>query len=417
MSDEEKDKKETMESIQIILKTTEEIKSYIKPLVKGNENAINLLDRHESAILTLTEKLIGLDKKLRKDEVNIEYVYQEVEKISHEFKQKEKNIKELRDSLQKSEFNWIKRINSKINKNENLYDEDIEFIDRVIDKYGEKTYLLSIKGELLNRIKSKEEAKKFIDDVIKKYPDNSDLNYVKGTIYMDIDMNESIRSFQKTLELDETNINKHAALHNMAIVYYDNDEFEKSLEKINESIGYFEDCSEAWDIKATILSKLDRVPEALGACEKAIEIDNKSHGSYLTKGLILCDMGKEYLGEAINNFLISLNYKETPEGNFNLAKAYRVKGDLDDALHYVNIGISLVSNDPHAFCEKGIIMMLRNNINVALDNFLISKKIFEDNNELVCSLLLKQIAKLYKELGKKDKEKEINALIKKLPKN
>ena len=142
---------------------------------------------------------------------------------------------------------------------EHRYGEALIFINRALEYDGEESNTWNRKGAILDGLNRFEEA---------------------------------IKNYNIAIELEDSEIyknNKAEVLIEWAYSLKDKREYEKALEKINESIDIFQNISyktcesEAYNLKGLILEEMDETVAAFMAYKKAVEYvrdDDECKGSY-----------------------------------------------------------------------------------------------------------------------------------------
>ena len=92
-----------------------------------------------------------------------------------------------------------------------------------------------------------------------------------GFIYEQLlNLDHAFKNYKQALNIDE---NHAEAIHRLGILYYDNQQFKKSLEYIRKHIIYNPDDIESLEILGIILYKLNRLPETIDTYKKLIQLE------------------------------------------------------------------------------------------------------------------------------------------------
>ena len=133
----------------------------------------------------------------------------------------------------------------------------------------------------------------FIDRALEYAPEESNMWNRKGAIFTELKIFETaLENYNKAIELEDSEVyknNKAETLIDWAYSLKDKREYEKALDKINESIDIFQNISyktcesEAYNLKGLILEEMGEILPAFMAYKKAVEHvrdDDMYKGSY-----------------------------------------------------------------------------------------------------------------------------------------
>lgn len=137
------------------------------------------------------------------------------------------------------------------------------------------------------------DALSFINRALEYAPEESNMWNRKGVIFTELKIFESaLENYNKAIELEDSEVyqnNKAETLIDWAYALKDKSEYEKGLDKINESIDIFQNISyktcesEAYNLKGLILEEMGETLPAFMAYKKAVEYvrdDDEFKGSY-----------------------------------------------------------------------------------------------------------------------------------------
>jgi tetratricopeptide (TPR) repeat protein len=152
------------------------------------------------------------------------------------------------------------------------------------------------------------------------------------------------------------NYNKNSKIINELIneaeKLYNNNEFDKLIEKSDEILAIDENNVKAYSIKGLAIMNLGKNEEALEYYEKSIELDSDNYVSYVNKGNAFANLKK--IDEAIEC------YNKAIEINTNCAVAYNNKGNAlnrlkknKEAIKYLDRAIEIDSDYANAYLGKG----------------------------------------------------------------
>ena len=125
---------------------------------------------------------------------------------------------------------------------------------------------------------------------------------------------------------------------NKSFIFYMREEFEKSIEVLNESLDLIPDDKHTLNNKAVVLGKLKREKEAFKTMEKLIDIDPLDGNSYDSYGELLLEFGK--CEDALIKFEKAIELD--PTGWYltstyrKMSDCYKNLGDLEKAEEYIN---------------------------------------------------------------------------------
>lgn len=358
----EHEKKEIMETIETVLKTTEMIKSMIKPFLEGNEKAIEILELHDKAIKKLMEDLIGLKEdhvKIKKELEITENKYEDLEisLISH--------LKEHEVFIDKSltlNYEIISEIYKKTFKGGEIKQEEITYIEKSIDIFPQNDFLYGLNARILNIQGKKEEALDFINKYLKKFPKSAWLWYNKGLITIETNEEETFDALEKALEYipESENIKKHNVLYTKTMLLRKLEKYEEALTIVEDVIKYNPSCPMGWTLKAELLLIQNIIPDALGCIERSLEIKKDVSKTWFIKGEVLSLLGPDHFEDAIDCYqkvmeLESIDYN-VALSYFRIGKLLMSMKKLDDALENFNKGLEYNPDDPCAWCDKGVIL-------------------------------------------------------------
>lgn len=301
------------------------------------------------------DKLIGTQKDHKKTLEGLDLLRTRVSQLEESLLESHKDVSMvLEKRLKRLEFEQITPVLEKIGKRELLSVNDLKVVDDVLSLYPDNEYLLSIRGEVLDRTGRKKEALEFLEEAVSKYPDGARLWFVKGLLLEDFD--ERLKCFDKSLELleDGPPINQHIVLHARAALLTSGRRFEEALESASKSVEKVPDCYYAWVLKGTVLIDLGRVPEALGCFEKAIELNTNCKEAWFKKGGALFALGSDYFDEAIACYdkTIELDPKFAI-AYLNKAKVLIAKNQDEKAVQTIDKGLEINNKHPCAWCDRG----------------------------------------------------------------
>lgn len=364
------EQKEMQETIEILLKTTEMLKSVVAPLGKGQKHILDVLEQHDMAIGSLMEKLIGT----RQDHIDMMKRLELVETNVSLLKEDHGEVLQSKGAFGKvykgPESRRIDEIVKTMDEGRIISSRDLKSIDRLLLSYPDDAYLLGAKAEALSSLGRKKEALKLLDDAIAK-SDNPRLWYTRGLMLTD-DFDASMKSFDKSLEQlgDGPKIAKHLVYYARAGLLYRAGKIEKALDEISRSLEMNLGCSAAWTQKGKILLQLRRIPEALGCLEKAIETNPKSSNAWFWRGEATSALGPTYFDQAQSSYDKAIAIDPAfSEAYFNKGVLFNQSLQFKKAIDCFDEGLKINSKDPCAWCDRGVALNRLHKNKDALESF------------------------------------------------
>jgi len=353
----EEERKERMDTIRIVLRATEELKTAILPLIRDQEDVFKILKSFEEAIARLMDDLIGTKEDHEKRLEALELVRSSVSKLEEEQETHEAIHTALEKRLRKIEFRPISQIVGKIRENK-VTVPDLGVVNDVLSSHPDDENLLKVKFLVLERIGRKQEALELVEEAISKHSKDAWLWHRKGGLLVE-DFDEALKCFDKALELlkDGPPLDKHGVLFSRAALFANYERFEEALDSSTKAVEANPKCCGGWHQKGKLLVELGRIPEALGCLEKAIELEKDFKEAWLEKGNALSALGPNYSDEAI------ASYDEAIKLDSGWAIAYFNKGKLlserdqyEEALQTFDKGLEFDDTESCAWCDRGMVL-------------------------------------------------------------
>ncbi len=191
--------KDLMEAIQLLLQTTEELKAHIPSLEGTQKEIFDLTQLHQDAISDLMEKLLGTKKEHEKRLDELESTRSCGIKLEENYESHEKRMLLMEDRIKKLESAEVKRLWSKIEKEETIPSHDLETINSLLENEPKNESLLVLKALILEKMKKKKELLNFLEKATKICPVNAQLWYLKGNELKDF--GKSLFCYNKSIEL------------------------------------------------------------------------------------------------------------------------------------------------------------------------------------------------------------------------
>lgn len=125
--------------------------------------------------------------------------------------------------------------------------------------------------------------------------------------------------------------NSTAVRYNRAQVYFAYDSFELALNDLKASENDFVGNANFWQLKGRVLLKLEQYQEALGAFDKALELNFLDRDAFLNRGYCFFKLG--FADKAVKDYDAALALDPSfPEAYYNRALAYRQQKNDSAAL-------------------------------------------------------------------------------------
>lgn len=254
------------------------------------------------------------------------------------------------------------------------HDEAIDKIERSFKTNNKNSIAFNNLGTIYSHLKNYTKAISCFNEAIKLNKNHSDAYFNKANA-LKASKNDFKLIEKLYLKSIEINKNNKYAYNNLAVLYYENNLFEKSIIFCNKAIGIDGNYFEAYNNKGNALRGLLKYEEAEENYNKSIEI-NKEYSSGLMNLAVLYKDTKRYdLALAKANEAKGAGQK----ANINkvLAEIYHAQEKYNDALKYFYEVIKENPDDPDAYNNAGVTLS-------ALKNYEKSLQFFEsaiNNNE------------------------------------
>lgn len=370
MANSKNESQDLMEAIRILLRTTEELKTAIPPLLRGQEDAFKILKQHEEAITRLMEELIGTQEDHKERLKTLELLKSRISGVEATQRTHESLTELIEERLRKVELEPIDQIFEKIGE-EKVSIDDLRVVENALSLHPDDEYVFFVKALVLDDMGQKQEVLEFIEEAISRLPESGWLWYLKGAFLENVD--ESFKSYDKALELlkDGPPGIRHLIFFDRAALYARGKRFEEALESATKSVELNPQCAGGWALKGILLGELGRIPEALGCIEKAIELDSDLDVAWFQKGVTLSALDPTHADEAISCYdkTIELNPKFA-EAYFNKGKLlYIEKKDYEKALATLDKGLEIDNKQPCGWCDRGVVLNRLGRNEEALESF------------------------------------------------
>jgi tetratricopeptide (TPR) repeat protein len=408
MTNDESEQKDLMQAIRNLLRSVEEVKAYISPIVRQQKDAFKVLKSHEEAIARVMEILMGTQKthktRIQKLELDTGSIKTRISKIEEKLQDHEKMYLGLRKGLAGSALKIASQIADKIDKRP-ISQKDVGVVEKLILADPSNVFLWQLKARLLYQMvypqkvsRFKNKAMKFADEAVSKYPRDPMLWYYRGLIFSDF--SEGLKSFEKSMEFlkSSDSLGRHIVTFSKATLLARNKKLKEALDSATVSVEANPQCTQGWLLKGKLLTELDRIPEALGCFEKAIELDKNNVDAWFGKGKALASLGPNTSDEAIETLNMVTKLDKTR------IVAYIIKGDLllektkyQDALENYNLALESHKKDACLWCKRATALDSLGQFKAAADSYI---KAFEFGPPRKCNTILNNYAYMLYHTGK-----------------
>jgi predicted Zn-dependent protease len=338
----------------------------------------------------------------------------------------------------------------------NKQDDAIAYFKKAVEKKPDYRVALQNLSDLYLRKKNYDEAEKTAAEGLKVFPNDPSL--VNSIVQIKLERDGDSKGAAKILENAMKGKTSDPRL-NMALaeIYFEQDESEKGIKLLEESIEKFplypnsyvllaekyRDEKKDPDAGIKLLNKIiSSVPSysdsymALGDLYLEKGEYRKAEGAYTlclgknpdSPGEIYIQTGKAYLGMnrpagAIRNFKRALEMKEGNEDDpiefealLGMAKAYILKGNLEDAENALKEASSKKPGNPSAALVRSDLEYTQKNYDKALKTLLAIKNNSDEEDDNISWEKKWRIARIYKKTGKPTQaEKYLQEALKEAP--
>jgi tetratricopeptide (TPR) repeat protein len=342
MAEDETQRKNILEAVTNLLKSTEELKTNFGPLASHQEDTFKILESHKDAITQMMDVLTGTEKsqrkRLRRLELRQVSVESRMSKLENEMHKR--IVVDAQKSLIGPRFKKMRPVLDRM-ANERYSIRDLTIIDKHLKENSESEPLWELNSSYLSDLLCREsqgvsadEAANFIDKAVKKFPQNWRLWYERGVILWD-NFKKSLTSYDKSISLLKSDdaLGRHLVYFSKASLLIHNDKLKKALESASLSVEAKPDCINGWLLKGNIYFDMNRIREALGCAEKALSLNKKNASAWFGRGLSLLSLGPETLDEALLSLNKTIDLGRKDEAvYFARGRAYCEKKDYENAL-------------------------------------------------------------------------------------
>lgn len=368
---EEDDAKSLRKLVLDILSTTEEMKSSIDPLIRGQERAIEALASQGEAISALIEHVFGTREEHKKMADKLEMVMGKFGAFKHRLDSHESSLELLGKRLTLVEKQQVDELSNLVESRKPLSKAQLQNLDELINLHPDDFQLVGLKALALKSSRDSKAAVEWIDGLIAKDRNQAYLWWMKGVV-LDND-EEALKCFDKSEELlgnKEKRIPRHNVSYSKAMILEKLSRFEEALTSIEKAIECESTCEYAWSEKGDLLLKLNRVPESLSSFEKALELNSEFAWAWHGKGQALAVLGPDHYEEAAECFDNSARFGPTDSApHFAKAELLLEMDRHAEGLSSVEKGLSLDAEDACAWCIKGMLLGNLKEFPKAVDSF------------------------------------------------
>ena len=324
-----------------LLKTIEELKTCVGPVIEGQDYAQRALKSHEDALKELMQSLLIVSRKqetIEKDFANVrDYT------IDQEY------YKELESRIEQLENVFISKIAKKVKSHSKLSRSEFEEFETIVER-GSNPSLWILLGLAYEDEKLWEKSLESFEKTIKIDEHNVHARCLKGGVLQRMGKHvEALKVFEDAWKRSECPlISRYQAL-SMAKLGRN----EEALKYVDKAIQGEEQDAKSWTLKAQILRVMKRDLEALGCLEKALELDPDFAAALEEKGVILLDLGPTYYADALASFEKAIKFNpNSSELWYNKAEALFILNRAKEAIECYDKAIQLNEKNSCAYCGK-----------------------------------------------------------------
>jgi len=353
------DSQETKKLILKILKTIEELKATVSPLIKEQDYAQKALKTHADAL----EDLIGALVTLKKDQEIIQRVLSELKDYSVD----PKLYQELEDRISRLENVSISKIVEKVKLRKKIPESELRELEFFVKRKPKEPSLWLILGIIYYKKDRIEKALECFDKAIQIDSENVHAWCSRGTALQRLGKHEeAFETFETARKFAECPIIFRYEAYSMAVL----GKTEEALNLVNLAIQGDKEDAISWSLKGRILSEMGRDMEALGCIEKALELQPDLGVALSDKGIILMNLGPQYYEEAFNYLDKAVQLiPKSPVSWHNKGVALHKLGRDEEAIECFNKTIELDPKSSCAYCYRGICKAHLGNMLGALEDF------------------------------------------------
>ncbi len=158
--------------------------------------------------------------------------------------------------------------------------------------------------------------------------------------------------------------------YSLGVFYLNNGNADEAIEYLNRSLSLDPRNYLAYNARGLATAMKGNLPEAVKDYEKCLELAPDFSEARNNLGSVYQELG--FVDKAEAEFLKVVNDRAYPTKelpNYNLARLYFTRGDLDQALAYDEAAIKLNVRFAMAYNLKGLILEKQDRLDAAIDSF------------------------------------------------
>jgi len=336
-----------------LLKTAEELKMSIGPLIKDQNYAQKALEVHESTLRELmdaTVTLKGSQETIQKDLAKIK-----------DYTVDPTLFKELEGRIRKLENVFLSQVVEKVGRAEKVPESEFKEFKAIAEKQDDSDLWITL-GLIYHQRNQNQEALERFEKAIRSEEKNVHAWCLKAEMLQVVGKHEeALKVFDKAGELSKCPVILRHQAYSTAVL----GKKEQALDLIDRAIQGDETDAVSWALKGRILTELDRTTEALGCLEKALELKPNLAVALEDKAIILSGLGPNYYEEALNCFEKATQADpNSTEVWFNKGLALQQLHRDEESIKSFDRAIVLDPKNSCAYCARG---MSKSNLGNPLD--------------------------------------------------
>ncbi|KAI7861037.1 hypothetical protein BDC45DRAFT_430253 [Circinella umbellata] len=231
-------------------------------------------------------------------------------------------------------FNFLKGDNKSALE---YFDKSIEVDPKFVQNYIKRSSLYMEQSDIAK-------AYKQFDDALAINPSDPDVYYHRGQVnYISGNFDAAAKDYTESLKLDDSFVFAHIQL---GVVQYKLGSISSAMSTFNNTLKKFPESADVQNYYGELLVDQQKVPEAIEAFGKAIELDPKNPLPYINKAMLMYQaMGDA--NEATNLCKKALEFDPACDAAVaSLAQILLELGKADEALTYYETAIDLARTQP-----------------------------------------------------------------------
>ncbi len=211
-----------------------------------------------------------------------------------------------------------------------------------------------------------EESNAILKELVEQNRENSKVCYLLGSnAYALGDMDEAMKWFERTQELDAEQPGLHAHLGSIA---HERGDLEQALAEYERELEISPQASVIAVNRAVLLVELDRKEEAIEAFKQVVEINPGETAAYSELAALYLDLGREDEAAAVLQKLDELGSTD-PAMWFNIGAGHSNRDEYDEAEAAYRKALEIDPNFAEAVREMGYLFIRKGDHEAAVSQF------------------------------------------------